>query len=252
MPLIALIGANGSLGREVVSALLADKENTVLAIVRNPETFEPWVKYLKTLHDYVSRRLIVRKGDVMKRSSLNGVFTLKEGETADCVVNCTGGVQKYNDAILPGWMFPIKVNPVHSTGTRNILQEMKSCGMSVGRYVVISSSANDPSLPLWFKGFVKPRYGELYKDMRDMEQLLIKQVQTEEKESTQWLDYTIVRAAYLTPGSCGPLNSYLLRDQLRKGDSFWIHYKDMALFIANELIGSNGRWKNAEVIPISP
>ncbi|WP_052849174.1 NAD(P)-dependent oxidoreductase [Streptomyces avicenniae] len=83
MATIAVFGANGTIGRDVVREAL-DRGHTVVAVVRDPATFTD-------THD----RLTVRIGDVLDPASVSAV-----GQHADVVVSAVGGVDGPGHAAL--------------------------------------------------------------------------------------------------------------------------------------------------------
>lgn len=84
----------------------------------------------------------------------------------------------------------------------------------------------------------------LYVDMDKMESYI------EEQAEKGDFEYTFIRAVYIHDGNWlgPPLGKYLAKPSLEKGDKWWLHYDDAALFLVDELVEAQ-KWKNTFVVP---
>ncbi|PLC10893.1 hypothetical protein AUQ48_16410 [Kocuria flava] len=159
---LAVVGATGRTGREVVTQALA-RGHQVQALIRNPDAFQ--------LHH---RRLTAIPGDVLEPATL---APLVKG--VEAVISAVGiGAQR-------------TPTQVYSAGTQNLLEAMAGTGAQ--RIITISSGtlADGSTASLGQRAFLSPLlhrlYGASYTDMRHMEQLL-------EESPAQW---TVMRPPYL-------------------------------------------------------
>lgn len=163
---IAVIGANGRTGREIVNQSLA-AGHEVIALVRRPEAL-----------DIQHPRLEIRRADVFDQTSLETAFS--------------GDVNAVVSAI--GEPRISKPTTLYSEAAKNTIAAMRA--MQIRRFVCIAASGyvDDPHQPLWIrflqKNVLQRIFRYVYEDMMRME----KKVQVSE------LDWTIVRPPRLTNG----------------------------------------------------
>jgi putative NADH-flavin reductase len=144
---LAVVGATGATGRQVVEQALA-RGDEVTALVRRPEA-------VPVSHE----RLAVARADVLDGASLSGLLA-----GHDAVVSALGvGTQR-------------AATTVYSAGTAHLLAEMAASGPS--RIVVVSATpagpwAHAPVLDRWVVYPLLQRlFGASYDDMRRMEVVL--------------------------------------------------------------------------------
>lgn len=159
---IAIIGATGRTGREVVSQALGHGHH-VVAIARRPER-------LDVAHERLTKvRADVRDIDTL-RAALRG---------ADAVIVVVG------DA-------PARRIDTYSAGIANVMQAMAE--LDITRLAVMSAAGTfyrtDRHLSVAFRLLIATTYKGLYDDLERMEQRVM----------ASGLDWTIVRAAGLTDG----------------------------------------------------
>jgi putative NADH-flavin reductase len=231
---VTLFGCTGPTGKRTLLKLI-EKNHTVVAVARNPAALSDI-----QLPQEKSHLLSVQKGDVMDASSLDKVFMV-DGTPVDMVLSTVGGKVNTNFFGL------VKAEPttVYSEGTKNIVEAMRRAKLSsTTRLVVMSANSHDPSTPFFYRKIIKPRLMPLYVDMDKMESYIEEQVKQGDFE------YTFVRAVYIHDGKwLGPaLGKYMAKSKLEKGDKWWLHYDDTALFLVEELVEAR-KWKNTFVVP---
>ncbi|MEO1243450.1 MAG: NAD(P)H-binding protein [Pseudomonadota bacterium] len=193
---VAIFGANGSTGREVVN-FCRQAGYDVVAAVRRPETM--------TDVDEIE----VRKIDMEDHGSLVSALA-----GADALVSCLGhgslsASKKFTD--------------LYSTSTRSYLKAMREAG--VGRIIVLSSGGvvEDKAAPWFYTKLLRRYLINTYVDMARMETIL------EEAGDVEW---TAVRLTYLRDGD----SKHFLAKEGRVGKgNFQIHFADAGRFIADEL-----------------
>jgi putative NADH-flavin reductase len=168
---IVIFGATGATGRCLVEQAL-DQGYDVTAFARNPTG-------VTTQH----ARLSVAKGDVFHPA------TVQEAVANQEAVLCTiGGHDRLRVALSGHHREP----GLCAIGTRNILEAMKTCGVS--RLICLSAWGIGDSkgrVPVIFRNIIFPLLmKEEYEDKEAQEQLI--------RQST--LDWTIVRPSRLTKG----------------------------------------------------
>jgi putative NADH-flavin reductase len=168
---IVIFGATGLTGRCLVEQAL-DQGYDVTAFARNPAS-------VTTEHV----RLSIVRGDVFQKASV------QEAVANQDAVLCTIGGHDRLRVALSGHP---RVPGLCTIGTRNILDAMKTCGVS--RLICLSAWGIGDSkgrVPVIFRNVLFPLLmKEEYEDKEDQEQLI--------RQST--LDWTIVRPARLTNG----------------------------------------------------
>lgn len=231
---IILFGSTGPTGRRTLWKLI-ERNHTVVAVARNPDALcDIQIPQEK------SHLLVIQKGDVMDASSLDNVFSVN-GSLVDMVLSTVGGKVNTNVFGL------VKAEPttVYSEGTKNVLEAMRNAKLpNTTRLVVFSSNSHDERAPFFYRKIIKPRLMPLYVDMDKMESYI------EEQSKQGDFEYTIVRAVYIHDGRwLGPaLGKYIAKPKLEKGDKWWLHYDDTALFLVDELVEAR-KWKNTFVVP---
>jgi putative NADH-flavin reductase len=169
---IVIFGATGLTGRCLVEQAL-DQGYDVTAFARNPAS-------VTTQHV----RLSIVRGDVLQKASV------QEAVANQDAVLCTIGGHDRLRVALSGHP---RVPGLCTIGIRNILDAMKTCGVS--RLICLSAWGIGDSkgrVPVIFRNVLFPLLmKEEYEDKEAQEQLI--------RQST--LDWTIVRPARLTNGS---------------------------------------------------
>lgn len=166
---IALLGVTGPTGRSLLERTLANGHD-VVALARRPEAVAARASNLRVV-----------AGDVMVPATLPAALA-----GCDAVVSCVG---------VSGLLQARKGTTLYSVGTRNLTAAMRAAG--VARLVVVSSGGVEPQPNdgWFFRRVLKPFFLEpMYVDMRVMEREL-------QASDLQW---TIVRAPYLTNGAFEP------------------------------------------------
>jgi len=178
----------------------------------------------------------------MDASSLsNSNVFLVNGSPVDMVLSTVGGKVTTNIFGL------VEAGPttVYSEGTKNVLQAMRKANLpNTTRLVVMSANSHDKKTPFFYRKIIKPRLMPLYVDMDKMESYI------EEQAEKGDFEYTFIRAVYIHDGKWlgPPLGKYLAKPSLEKGDKWWLHYDDAALFLVDELVEAQ-KWKNTFVVP---
>lgn len=144
MSTLVVFGANGATGHAIVSEALR-AGHTVTAAVRDPAAF----RAIPDATLDVVRADIRDPGDV--RAAVRG---------QDAVISAIGPAGRRADGL-------------YSDGARALVAAMTA--EEVERLVVLSSSGvrrDDPNHPLWYRVVARTLMGELYGDMRLMEEIL--------------------------------------------------------------------------------
>ncbi len=159
---IAVFGANGATGREVVRHALRGG-HTVVAIDRA----------LPQVDDRIEG-VVYRQADVLE----DDLSEMIKG--CDSVISALGVAFSPSNAVSPP--------PLYTDGTSNILNGMQRAG--IDRIAVISAAfvIDQPNLPKWFKLTVIPGLHNILQQMKDMEALL---------EGRAGLRWTAVRPGWL-------------------------------------------------------
>lgn len=233
---VTLFGSTGPTGRRTLLKLI-ERNHTVIAVARNPDALSDI-----SIPSEKSHLLIIRKGDVMDPNSLGDDLFLTNGSPVDVILSAVGGKVKTNIFGL------VKAEPtvVYSEGTKNVLQAMRNAKLpNTTRLVVMSSNSHDAATPLFYRKIIKPRLMPIYVDMDKMESYIEEQAKLQGD-----FEYTLVRAVYIHDGKwMGPaLGKYVAKPKLEKGDKWWLHYDDTALFMVEELVEAR-KWKNTFVVP---
>jgi putative NADH-flavin reductase len=148
MSTLVVFGANGATGHVIVAEALR-AGHTVTAAVRDPATFRTIPGELREAPLDVVRADIRNPGDV--RAAVRG---------QDAVISAIGPAGRRADGL-------------YSEGARALVAAMTA--ENVERLVVLSSSGvrrDDPNHPLWYRVIARTLMGELYGDMRLMEEIL--------------------------------------------------------------------------------
>lgn len=162
---LAILGATGGTGRAAVEHALA-RGHDVVAIARRPDA-------VTVRHD----RLRVVPGNVADATTL-----VEPLRAVDAAINCVG---------VSGLLEARRGTTLYSQGTRHLLDAAGKAGL--GRLLAVSSGGVTPQPhDGWFyRRILKPFFLEkMYADMRLMEAAI----------QASALDWTIVRAPYLTNG----------------------------------------------------
>ena len=193
---VAVFGANGSTGREVVAACKA-AGHEVTAAVRRPETMEGVGG--------------IEVAEINLRDHASLVAALRG---ADALVSCLGhgGVRESS-----------KPTTLYSDSTRAYRAAMRKAGC--GRILVLSSggTVHDEAAPWFYLALLRKQLVNTYLDMARMETIL---------EETDDLDWTAIRLTYLKDGEPKP---FLVREGKIGEGKFTIHYPDVGAFVAKEL-----------------
>ena len=233
---VTLFGSTGPTGRRTLLKLI-ERNHTVIAVARNPDALRDICIPTEKSH-----LLVIRKGDVMDANSLGDEMFLENGSPVDIVLSAVGGRVRTNIFGL------VKAEPttVYSKGAENVLQAMRSAKLpSTTRLVVMSANSHDAATPFFYRKIIKPRLMPLYVDMDKMESYI-----DEQAKQLGDFEYTFVRAVYIHDGRwMGPARGkYLAKSKLDRGDNWWLHYDDTALFLVEELVEAR-KWKNTFVVP---
>ena len=157
---LIVFGASGGTGRLVVSGAL-DRGHQVTAVAR----------HLDDLPDHPG--LTRHPADVRQESQIVAVAA-----GHDVAISAIGSTARSPDGI-------------YSRGTAAIVSALQQ--VQVPRLIVVSSGGvqpRDPGLPWWFRLAIPVFLRDLYADMRVMEDIV----------RASGLDWTLVRAGYLTDG----------------------------------------------------
>ncbi|WP_170864136.1 NAD(P)-dependent oxidoreductase [Paracoccus sp. SM22M-07] len=193
---IVVVGANGSVGQEIVTQALAAGHNVVGA-VRRPET----LSHIKGVE--------VAKIDLSNPETLTIAM-----QGADAVISALGH---------GGLGSSMKFTTLYSDATRAIRQAMRQTG--VKRIMVLSSggTVDNPNAPAFYSKFLRRLLINTYTDMARMEAIL---------EESGDLDWTVVRLTYLLKG---PSKPFLVEEGKLSRGNFKIHTCDAARFVVGEL-----------------
>jgi putative NADH-flavin reductase len=206
---IAVLGANGGIGRQTVEAALKAGHN-VTAIVRTPGNL-----------DLKHPNLQIVKGDVMKPDTLEEHLT-----NQDAVVSAIGKTS-------------FKSTTLYSQGNKNIIDVMKKNGAT--RVFFISASGLDVnpthSLIVRFatKYILQKLLTNMYADLEVMESLV-------KKSDIKW---TIMRPPKLTDKSATGNYRIAINEMLNNGLS--ISRADVAHFMINNITNETIYKKTVEI-----
>lgn len=161
---IAIFGANGGTGRELVQQAL-ERGHQVTAIVRKPDTFS-----------LTHERLRVTGGDAMKPDSFAPAL-----QHQHAVISALG-ISSFRESLKP--------MTFHQETAHHIIEQMKR--QHVNRLVCLTSVGvlDKPVGPLFYTWLIKPLLHYKYEDMRQQEKTV----------RQSGLDWTIVRPFRLTDG----------------------------------------------------
>ncbi|XP_057368583.1 flavin reductase (NADPH)-like [Daphnia carinata] len=196
---IAVLGATGGTGVQIVKQALAGKHD-VVAIVRNPDN----------LKEIQNPRLKVVNGDIFSEVSLTSLF-----KDTDAVISCLGfkrssAVTGYTESIKP------IIGAIRAAKVPRLL-------VMTAYYTEISSSESQGFLVRWL---VIPMLRPILINMRQMEKYL-------ETECGD-INYTVIRPPGLTNGTASGRNvkseigAYFLKD---KSSSTRMPRADVAKFM---------------------
>ena len=193
---IALLGATGGLGKEILKQGL-ERGHSIDALVRTPEKVE-------TKHELLN----VVRADVMKDSK-------------DSLAELLAG----SDAVISslGTGMSLGITKLYSQGTSKLIAAMQQS--KIRRLVVVSSSGTCPTLeePWWYLWFVRRLLVNVYIDQARMEERII---------ATNNLDWIIVRPSQLTNGK---RKQYRVRLQHNPKGGYQISRADTADFMLKQL-----------------
>jgi putative NADH-flavin reductase len=195
-----VFGANGATGHVIVEEALR-AGHAVTAAVRDPATFRP-------VRD---APLNVVRADIRDLDSVRAAVT-----GHDAVVSAIGPAGR-------------KADGLYSSGARALVAAMVTSG--VGRLVTISSSGarqDDPNHPLWYRVVARTLMGELYGDMRLMEDIV--------RDSP--LDWTSVRPARIVDEP--PTGVYRVEDGVNPRGGTSVPRADLARFVVHAV--DDKRW----------
>ncbi|MGI5132864.1 NAD(P)-dependent oxidoreductase [Pseudonocardia sp. CA-107938] len=197
---VAVFGASGRTGRIVVDELLAAGYE-VTAVVRNPGTFA------------TDAQRVVR-ADVRDETSVREAVA-----GHDAVVSTIGSGRRPDG--------------LYSASAKSLVSALEDA--NVKRLVVISSGGapiDDPGLPVFFRAVIRPLFfGELYADMRAMEEVV----------RASSLEWTLVRPARLTDTAA--TGNYRVADGTNPRGGGKLSRADLARFVLTTLEGDS--WSRA-------
>lgn len=236
---VSVFGANGETGRRLIPLLLKEG-NTVICNVRRPET----------MNDLAGLpNLSIRPCDVSKPATVRGALQHPTtGDIVDVIVSVVGGPVTQDCFGLP------KAIPttVYTETAAAVVQELirLSAALPVAninspRFLIVTANFKDPNTPFFYRKILKPRLMNLYKNMEAAEQEIVLAC----NKNLNLFSYTFVRAVYIHDrwkhGGDAVGKSSLMR-----GDKWWCHYDDFALFLVHEIDSQSSPWINSHVIPI--
>lgn len=194
---LAIFGANGGTGRELVEQAL-ERGHHVTAIVRNPDSF-----YL------THERLRVTGGDALQPDSFAQAF-----KNQDAIVSALG---------ISSFLASLRPMTFHCITAHNIIDQMQQQG--VKRLICLTSVGvlDEPIGPFFYTILVKPLLKHKYEDMRQMEAAV----------RHSQLDWIIVRPFRLTDGP--RTGKYRLGANGTLADADSIARADLADFILGQL-----------------
>lgn len=193
MSALVVFGANGATGHVIVEEALR-AGHVVTAAVRDPATFRP-------VRD---APLDVVRADIRDLDSVRAAVT-----GHDAVISAIGPAGR-------------KADGLYSSGACTLVAAMVTGG--VGRLVALSSSGarqDDPNHPLWYRVVARTLMGELYGDMRLMEDIV--------RDSP--LDWTFVRPARIVDGP--PTGVYRVEDGVNPKGGTSVTRADLARFVVH-------------------
>jgi putative NADH-flavin reductase len=198
---ILLLGASGGTGRLLVEGAL-QRGHQVTAVARNLEPLKPLAR--------TTQQLALARGDVRD-----------EGALWSAAVG--------HDAAISVISRPVRgPRGFYTQATGTIIRVLEDAG--VHRFVCVSSGGADPDdrgLPWWYRRVAIPLFmGELYRDMRQMEQLV--------RHSR--LAWTLVRAAYLVDQP--QRGRYRVSDGSNPQGGWKLGRADLAEFLLDQLDSS--------------
>jgi uncharacterized protein YbjT (DUF2867 family) len=195
---ILVLGASGGTGRLLVEGAL-QRGHEVTAVARNLEPLEPLAR--------TTEQLVLARGDVRDEGALGSAAAGQEAAISVISRAARGPRGLYTEA------------------TATIVRVLEEAG--VHRFVCVSSGGADPDdrgLPWWYRRVVIPLFmGELYRDMRQMEQLV--------RHSR--LAWTLVRAAYLVDEP--RRGRYRISDGTNPQGGWKLGRADLAEFLLDQL-----------------
>jgi biliverdin reductase / flavin reductase len=194
---IAVFGASGQTGREIVTQAL-ERGYEVTAIVREPRAMK-----------LADTRLQTIKGDA------NNIDSFRDAvRNQDAVVSALG---------VSGFFHSLRPMTFYRTTARNITDEMKRA--TVERFLCVTSAGvvKNPGAPLVYNLIVQRLLRHKYEDMRQMEQVV-------QASGLQW---TIVRPFRLTNGKRTGRYRIAANGHLQGGSS--ISRADIADLLLREL-----------------
>ncbi|ELT93464.1 hypothetical protein CAPTEDRAFT_222900 [Capitella teleta] len=200
---VAVIGATGATGRQVVQQSLTRKWS-VTVIVRNQDSFK----------DIVDENLKVIVGDVYDTTSLRGAF-----QGCDAVLSCLGPRGLSN--LLPWANVDIYSEPLRCT-----VQAMNNTH-GLNRLVLLTGACTkaSPQNPFLFEWVLKPIIRAPVADMVRAEDFL-------ESEECANINYTVAKPKNLTDGPMTEIDLVTAEGQYAEGPSF-ISRADVAKFMLN-------------------
>ncbi|MEU5260790.1 NAD(P)H-binding protein [Amycolatopsis sp. NPDC021455] len=200
MSSLVVFGANGATGHVIVEEAL-HAGHTVTAAVRDPATFRP-------VRDAAPD---VVRADIRDLDSVRAAVT-----GHDAVISAIGPPGRTADGL-------------YSSGARTLVAAMAAGG--AGRLVALSSSGarqDDPNHPLWYRVVARTLMGDLYGDMRLMEDIV--------RDSP--LDWTFVRPARIVDEP--PTGAYRVEDGVNPKGGTSVTRGDLARFVVHAV--DDKRW----------
>jgi putative NADH-flavin reductase len=206
---IAVLGANGGIGQQVVKAALNYGHN-VTAILRTPSRLT-----------FTHPNLIIVKGDIMKPETLEEHLRNKDG-----IISAIGKNS-------------LKKTTLYSEGNRNLLNVMKRINTNRVFFISASGLEVNPSLNIFTKfaeKFILQKIlKNMFSDLKRMERIV--------KESDQ--NWTIIRPPSLTNKPVTGHYRYSVNSFLKKG--LRISRADLAHFIIRNIANESIYKKTVEV-----
>lgn len=199
---LVVLGASGGTGRLVVTRAL-ERGDHVTAVARH-------LQVLRADRPH----LTLRPADVRSEADLTGIVA-----GHDAAISVIGGTARHPDRI-------------YSEGTQAIVDALEQA--DVRRFVCVSSGGvqpRDPGLPLWYRLAIPLFMRDLYTDMAVMEDIV----------RNSRLDWTLVRAAYLTDKPVPA--TYRLEDGRNPRGGWRLARRDLATFLLETAHSDN--WMRA-------
>ncbi|MBP2330149.1 putative NADH-flavin reductase [Kibdelosporangium banguiense] len=203
MSALVVFGANGATGQVIVEEALR-AGHTVTAAVRDPAAFR----------QVSNAPLKVVRADIRDLDSVRAAVT-----GHDAVISAIGPAGR-------------KADGLYSSGARTLVAAMVASG--IDRLVALSSSGarkNDPNHPLWYRVVARTLIGELYGDMRLMEDIV--------RDSP--LDWTFVRPARIVDEP--PTGVYRVEDGVNPIGGTSVTRADLARFVVHAV--DDKRWSRS-------